>query len=216
MNAGGHALLLPAIYLWLAIPDRKVWQLAASASFGLVILFAALWLWTATFGYFRQVELRKALARVPAVAAWLALVIATMALAGWIADHFPRWSVWLGSWLTLRLHRPVHPETMARILSWSGWAVAWLVPPVLLVPVASRAAGIGFGGFRRWGVRRRFWLEYLAIFLAGAILPWKLITWVPEFQSFALQTVSLVLRFTAAWLLMVTAWLALARSAGRD
>jgi len=144
LNAGGHMLLLAAAYLWLAIPDRKVWQLAASASFGLVILFAALWLWTVTFGWFRQVEIRKALARVPAVAAWLALVIAVLALAAWIADYFPRWSVWLGSWLTLRLHRPVRPESVARVFAWVGWAVAWLVLPVLLVPVASRAAAEGF------------------------------------------------------------------------
>jgi hypothetical protein len=51
----------------------------------------------------------------------------------------------------------------------------------------------------------------LALFAAiGGYLPYKLIGWHPVFPGLAMQTASLAIRFVAAFLLAVSAWLILA------
>lgn len=215
-NAAGNALLLAAVYGWLGIPERSTAQLALSAVLGAAILFAAAWLHTATFRTFSAGKAAGALRHVPAfLTCVLAGLLLWLALL-WVESRFPAWSAWTASALTYRLRRPVRPEGVRRALDAVAWMLGWVAIPLLLLPRASAAAAQGFGGLVTRGAPRRFYLDYLIALAVGAWLPWRLVHWTPEFSSFFVQVASFVLRFGAAWILAVTAWLWIAwASAGR-
>lgn len=229
----GNALLLGLGYAWLWIPDEKVWQVAVSTLLGFALLAAALWLHGGTLACFRQAHggeegglapvFRATLRRLPALAAWAALLLLVLWLVAWASDFTGVVSAWLASALTLLVRRPVSPETLARFLTALVWVVSWVVVPVLLLPLASQVAGEGFNGFRGPALRRawalfrreRFWLDYVALFALGAYLPGRLIWWVPEVTGLTAEAASLVARFLAAYLLAVTAWVILLSLAAR-
>jgi hypothetical protein len=209
-NAGGFVLLLTAVYWWLAIPERRAWQLGLSVASGLVILFAAAWLCAATFRAFSGGGARfgsGAVLRTPAVIACLLAAVVLLALFGYVEALFPKWSVWVASTITYRLRRPVKPETVLRIFHAFGWVVCWVVVPVLALPRAAAASLAGFRGLLAARPHRRFFFDYLLAFLAGVWLPALLINWTPSFDSFFVQAASFVVRFAVALALAVTAWL---------
>jgi hypothetical protein len=198
-DLAGSALLLFLVDVWLGIPDRKTWQLAATAVLGLAIVGAALWLVAATFAAFDPEE--SALRRLPRVAACAAAAVAVCLALAWLAGYFPKWSAWLGSALTLKLHRPVDPRAIHGLFELVRRLLAWMVVPALAI-----------AGVRGWRVRRRFWLEYLAVWLLAWYLPWRLVHWVPLIENLAGQMASFVLRFGVAWVLAVSGWLVVVRA----
>ena len=211
VNAAGNALLLVLMYWWLAIPERRAWQLAASALLGLFIVLATMWLHTATFRLFRITTVNLAQA-VPAVLTCVLIGLVLLLVLAWVAMWFPRWSVWIASTLSYRLQRPVRPDTVRPTLEWISWALAWIAIPVFLLPRIGAASASGFRGLIKAPVARRFYLDYLAALLIGAYLPWKFVNWVPGFEGFTAQAISFTLRFGIAWALTITAWLWIARS----
>lgn len=233
LHLTGNAVLLAAGYTWLWIPDEKAWQVAASAVLGLVLLAGALWLHGGSLAYFRQAHggeagglwpvLRATVRRLPALAAWAALLLLVLWVVAWASDFTGVASAWLASALTLLSRRPVSPAILARLFIALVWVVNWVVVPVLLLPLASQVAGEGFNGFRGPALRRawtlfrreRYWLDYVALFALGAYLPGRLVWWAPEVTGMTAEAVSLLIRFLAAYLLAVTFWLLLVSLVGR-
>lgn len=228
LQVGGNLLLAVLAYGWLAIPDARLWQVAVSVIFGAALALAFLWLHGSTFEFFAQAHagnsagvraaFRATLRRLPALVVWALL----FGLVLWALDWAGGWvryaADWLGSALTLALRTPVSPQAVAGVLNAVLWVLAWVWAPLRLLPLAAEAAVNGFGGFtnaRRAAARRvfrrgRYWIGYLVLLALGTWLPTVLIDWFPQVESLWAQALSLLLRFIAAYLLLVSAWLLLA------
>jgi hypothetical protein len=81
------------------------------------------------------------------------------------------------------------------------------VLPVALLPMA---AGIASRGWRGWGECTwrsgwRYWVEVPLLLVAGLLLPFVLLGWVPAVGGFAMEAVSFSIRMLAAYLLFVAA-----------
>jgi hypothetical protein len=63
---------------------------------------------------------------------------------------------------------------------------------------------------------RRYWMTSAPMAAAGFLLPMRLISWVPAFQSFGAQTASMIVRFGLAYAIALTAWLAIAAAVRRS
>ncbi|HEX4999566.1 MAG TPA: hypothetical protein VFY29_15165 [Terriglobia bacterium] len=232
LHLAGNAALAAAIYQWLWIPDRTVTDLALTAFAGLAIVALALWLHGGTLIYFRREHqsgaatlggaFRLAARRLPALAVW-ALVVA---FVGWAIMQLMNWqtpvSNWIASWLTLRLRRPVRPDTVAWIYGWIVWFAAWVKWPFMLLPWAESALQNGFAAYRwsnltrplRTSMRPRYWLQFLTVFVIGAVIPALLVNWQPAVEGIRAETASLVIRFLVAYVIAIAAWLVMASVLG--
>ncbi|MEO8662870.1 MAG: hypothetical protein ABI693_30700 [Bryobacteraceae bacterium] len=186
-----NALLAAAVWLWLSVPEATVWQLAGSAWLALLIISGELWLQGVTLASFRDPggapPFVATLRRIPALFLWF---LTTAALAAVALRYAPSSKV---PWL---------PEAVA------GTVV------LLLLPLASQVAGHGFRGFVQPAAWRPLGQTYFyagAIFLValGIYVPYKLIWWIPTLEGIAAQTISLGVRFFAAYLIATTAWFTL-------
>lgn len=228
LHVGGNLLLAVLTYGWLAIPDARLWQIALSVLFGVALGLAFLWLQASTFEFFAQAHagagasvraaFRATLRRLPALVVWTLLFGLVLWAIGWASGWVRYAADWLGSLLTMTLRTPVSPQSVAGVLNAILWVLTWVWAPLRLLPLAAEVSVNGFGGFR--GARRavaqrvfrrgRYWLAYVALLALGTWLPTVLIDWMPEVESLWAQATSLLLRFLAAYLLFVTAWLLLA------
>ena len=216
-----NAFLLFGIYAWLSIGDADAAQLAGTVIYGIVIAFLAVWLHAGTFRYFgdpHDNRLRIAFWNVlPALAPFAlvcvaaALVYALFSRAG---DQTADTGASIASWLTLKLRHPVKPVVIARVLLWIVRIVEWFAAPLVFVTLACSTAQRGWRGFVRSPLailRRRYTLLCPALLLAAFFVPHLIANWVPGLHGMTLQTVSAVVRFAVAWLILITAWLALVR-----
>jgi hypothetical protein len=86
----------------------------------------------------------------------------------------------------------------------------WLVVPLIVIPLAVRAAGAAPIRFLR------FVLLWLAVFVGGAFVPHLIVHDVPGFSGLWPQVLSAAGRVMISYLLMVTAWVILGRAARRE
>ena len=217
----GNALLLWAVYALLGMGDQTVWQLVISALLAVVVLSAAVWLHGTALAAFHRVGQapglpRTTLRRLPKLLPWVLLAAALLALAVWLAGYGPRVTVYLSSRFTLWLRAPVSPQKIEWVypaLLRSLCLIGWL----MLLPLASQAAGGGFSKRQalEMAAAWRYWLACALLVLAGIYLPGRLIWWILPVQGLFLETLSMLVRFSLAYLLAVTAWLTLAAVIGR-
>jgi hypothetical protein len=73
--------------------------------------------------------------------------------------------------------------------------------------MASGIAARGWRGFAEFTWRRgwRYWLEVPLLLVAGLVLPFVLLSWVPTVSGFTLEVISFSLRMLAAYLIFVGA-----------
>jgi hypothetical protein len=207
------ALLLWLGYLWLGVAESTRTLLLFSALAALGILALACWFHGATLVFFRKGDgtevgikdaFRAALRHLPALLAAAILVLALYGLVAWAAaSGQPAFR--LASWLTLKLRTAVKPTTVARIFLGGFWIVRWVVLPVALLPMASGIAARGWRGFGEFSWRRgwRCWLEVPLLLVAGLLLPFVVLSWVPVVSGFTLEVVSFSVRMLVAYLLFV-------------
>jgi hypothetical protein len=210
-----NALLLWLGYEWLGVGESTRPRLLFSALDALAILALACWFHGATLVYFRaggpepkiDGAFRTALRHLPALLGAAILVLALYGLLAWAAAASGQPAFRLASWLTLKLRTPVKPATVARIFLGGFWIVRWAVLPVALLPMASSIAARGWHGFIEftWRGGWRYWLEVPLLLVAGFLLPFVLLAWVPTVSGFTLEVVSFSLRMLAAYLLFVSA-----------
>jgi hypothetical protein len=214
----GNALLLWVGYYWLGLGESRAPALVWSAAVALALVLGACWLHGAAFVWFADPKprmrtvfstaLRRILPLLAAVAAallvyWLAKLAADAAAAG---------SFKLGSWLTLKLRKPVRPSSMVRACNILFWIMRWMVLPVLLLPMVAGVAACGWRGFGDFGamVRRRlYWIEVPLLLVAAFWAPMQVYSWTPHVGGFRMEMTSFVLRLTAAYCLSLSAWLVL-------
>jgi hypothetical protein len=210
------ALLLWLGYLWLGVGESTRTLLMFSALAALGILALACWVHGATLVFFRPtagpvVEIkdafRTALRHLPAFLVAAILVLALYGFLAWAATASGQPAFRVASWLTLKLRTAVKPTTVARTFLGAFWIVRWVVLPVALLPMASGIAARGWRGFGEftWRTGWRYWLEVPLLLVAGLLLPFVLISWVPAVSGFTLEVVSFTLRALAAYLLFVGA-----------
>ena len=104
-----------------------------------------------------------------------------------------------------------------KVLSVAAWLLTWFVVPLVVLPVAVQAAADDIAVFgakglhRAWIViwQRRYWLGHAIFFVLGGYGAYRLGGWVPKARGIRLEFASAVLRMLVAYLLAVTAWLAL-------
>ena len=209
-----NALLLWLGYEWLGVGESTGARLLLSASDALAILALLCWFHGATLVFFRtggEPEIngafRTALRHVPALLVAAILVLVLYGLLVWAAAASGQPAFRIASWLTLKLRTPVKPATVARIFLGGFWIVRWVVLPVGLLPMASGIAARGWRGFGQftWRGGWRYWLEVPLLLVAGLVLPFVLLGWVPAVSEFTLEVISFLLRMLAAYLLFVGA-----------
>jgi hypothetical protein len=226
LHLAANALLLWLGYEWLSVAESTRLRLAVSAADALAILALTCWLHGATFVYFRDVPkigvpkineaFRVALRHLAALVTAAILVLVLYGFVNWVAGAAAQPAFRLASWLTLHLHKPVKPASVARVFQALFWIVRWIVLPVVLFPAASAIASRGWRGFGAvmHGSPLRYWVAVPVLLLLGLQLPFVLLRWVPAFDSFALQFASFSIRMVVAYLLFVAAALRLAIVSG--
>jgi len=176
---------------WFWLPDSRVWGIAMSALLGIVVIVGASWLiGTALMFYSRA----HAGADLGLRSIYRGALRRVPALLVWMAVFA------LAIWASLRPKAP-------------AWI--WIIPVILLLPLAAQITTKGLRGLFRMVWRVRYFPAALALAAAGAYVPYKLIGWHPQFPGLAMQTASLAVRFAVAYMLAVGAWLILASLAAR-
>lgn len=108
-------------------------------------------------------------------------------------------------------------EGLGLLLLWCALAWWWLSLPVASAADLALLALVGLvvtaiPAWLLWRVRM-IWrspqagIAFLLALAAALVLPWLLVNWVPEFESFAMQALSMALRFGMAAVCFVGAWL---------
>jgi hypothetical protein len=221
LNVVGNAALLAAVYFWLLLPDAHGWQVAGSGLVALVVIFFALWLRTGSFAYFRVAEFREtaavgrafrhSLRHMIALALWF---IPFAVLIWWVFSlqkYAPQFGVWI--WQKVPLLRIGSPRLIFHLADGLLWIVLILFVAFWL-PVASTVAAAGFNitrMARSLRVLRRvpYWGWFFVLVVIGAYIPCKLIWWIPALSDLRHQAWSMGLRFGVAYLILVSAFVAL-------
>jgi len=186
----GNLVALALAWVWFALPDAEVWQVAASGVLGAIAVCLILWLHGATMAAYHQdagVPWRATVKRLPVLIVWLVVLVAAVwGLLRWIP---PQRSVW-------------------RMLAIAGVLL-------VLIPLASQFATRGFrlrgvGACLNW----RYPAGFASATILGVYLPLRLVWWVPEVEGIASQAASMGARFLLAYLLAVASWLLLASLVG--
>jgi hypothetical protein len=195
IQAAGYLILLALIYEWLGIGDRSVLQVLLSAVLGAAIVLGAAWLIA------RALDPKCTLRRLPKFLLWMLAAAAVAGIAIWLESYRPRVALSVASRLTLWFRHPVKPQTIGAI--YAGF--------LSVTAIAAILALLSIRGTRHW----RYWAGCAVMIAAGYWLPSWLIGWVPKCSSFAAQTASWILRFTAAYAIALAAWLEIASLARR-
>jgi hypothetical protein len=223
LNLIGNALLVAAAYFWLLLPDARRWQVAASGLLAVVVIFFGLWLRTGTFAYFRVAEFRDratvwrafrhAVRHMIALALWAILLAAIEWSLISLRRHAPQFGVWFWqkSPAFLRLGSP---RQVFHAADWLLWIWLWVLAPAIWLPIATTFAAAGFDLKRmarslRVLKRLAYWLWFCALMLIGAYVPYKLIRWIPNLSDLRKQAWSMGLRFSIAYVILITAFVAL-------
>jgi hypothetical protein len=203
-QCGGALILVFLVWAFLNTPDDKGWYVALSAALALAAFFSATWLVANNFT--GAIRLKPApLAKV--AGCLIAVLFLLWLLAQWEdSDSFGNLAPWISSAAALKLKKVVPPQRVLGWLEWVVFGIRWIAMPLLFIPLITRAGGARPA--RYW----RFLLIYLAAFLVGAVIPHYLVHWVPRLHGFRPQLLSAAIRFFAAYLILITAWVLLGRS----
>lgn len=223
LNLIGNAVLLGAVYSWLTMPDAHGWQVAVSALDGALVIFFGLWLRTGTFAYFRVAEFRDnatvwrafrhALRHLVALAVWAVCLAAIAWFLISLRRYTPQFGVWFWqkspSFLRFGTPKEVF-HTADRVL----WFLLWVLVPAVWLPIATTVAAAGLRVkrmVRSLRVLRRpaYWLRFCVLMLVAVYVPYRLVWWIPDLSDLRKQAWSMGLRFFVAYVILISAWIAL-------
>jgi hypothetical protein len=225
LNLVGNAALPAAVYFWLLMPDAHGWQVGVSALVAVGVIFCGVWLRAGTFAYFRVAEFRDnatvwrafrhALRHMVALAAWAA----ALAMLVWLLWNLRTYTPQAGVWIRQKLNAGPTPRNVTRDLNWLIVLIVWVFIPAVWLPIASTVAAAGFRlkrMTRSLRVLRRpaYWLWFCALMLVGAYVPYKLVWWIPDLSDLRKQAWSMGSRFFLAYVILITAWVALVLMVG--
>ena len=210
------------------LPDAHGWQVAASGLLAVVVVFFGLWLRAGTFAYFRVAEFRDrasvwrafrhALRHMLALAVWAILLAAIEWSLISLRKYTPQFGVWFWQKSPAFL-RFGSPRQTFHAADWVLWFLVWVLVPALWLPIAVTVAAAGFD-LKRMGRSLRvlkrsvYWLWFCALMLIGAYVPYNLVRWIPDLSDLRKQAWSMGLRFFIAYIILITAFVALLLVAG--
>jgi len=219
LNLVANAAVLAAAYIWLLIPDARGWQLAGSALLAVIEVVLVLWLRAGTLAYFRIAEFRNqgtvwrayrhSLRHVPALAVWVLMFLLVAWLLWSLDPYVPQFSVWLRQ----KLNGGPPPRSVMAGVNRFLLLLVGIVMPALWLPIATTVAAVGFNPHhivlsRRVWKRPAYWLWFCLLLGVGIYAPYKLVWWIPDLQTLRQQAWSTGLRFLLAYLIGVTAFIA--------
>ncbi len=221
LNLFGNAALLASVYFWLLLPDAHGWQVGASGLLAIVVIFFGLWLRTGSFAYFRVAEFREqgsvwrsfrhSLRHMIALAIWAILLAALEWCLFSRLQYAPQFGVWF--WQKVPALRFGSPRLIFHI---AQWVIVFLMALLiaLWLPVASTVAATGFKPAaitRSWRLLKSgsYWLWFCCLAIVGGYVSYKLVWWIPDLKTLTQQAWSAGLRFALAYVLVISAWIAL-------
>jgi len=222
LNFVANAAALAAWYFWLLIPDAHGWQVAGSVLLAICIIVLVVWLRAGTFAYFRLAEFRNngavwrafrhSLRHIVALALWAIVLAAVLWFLFWLRTFPPQFGVWF--WQKLPgSFRFASPRHLTQYADWLLWFLILVIVPAKWLPIATTIAVSGFGrqAMRSWRVLKRamHWVWFCVLIFVGVYIPYKLVWWIPTLDDLRKQAWSMGLRFFAAYLILITAWIAL-------
>jgi hypothetical protein len=220
LNLVANVTVLAVWYRWLLIPDAHGWQVAASLLLAIAAVVFVAWLRAGTLAYFRAGELRASRTISPAfrrgarhiipLAIWAALGAVVLWIIVSAGDYTPQFSVWIRQ----KVNAGPAPRNVLRDTNWLLFLLLWVIVPAIWLPIASTVAAVGLrlaALVRSLRVLRRFryWLALCVLMAAGAYVPYRLVTWVPEMRGLRAQAWSMGVRFVVAYAVLITAFVAL-------
>jgi hypothetical protein len=219
LNFVANAAVLAVAYFWLLIPDARGWQVAGSALLAAFVLVMVLWLRAGTLAYFRVAEFRKdgsvgrayrhSLRHVPALALWVLVFVVFAWMVFSVVPYVPQFAVWLRQ----KLGAGPSPRHLMAGVNALLFLVIFGLMPGLWLPIATTVSAIGFAPehivrSRRVWKRPMYWLWFCLLFGIGIYVPYKMVWWIPDLQTIRQQCWSMSLRFLLAYVIGVTAFLA--------
>ncbi len=219
LNFVANAVVLAGAYYWLLIPDARGWQVAGSALIAIIVVALVLWLRAGTLAYFRAIEFRKngavwrayrhALRHVPALTLWVLVFLVFAWLLLSLRPYVPQFAVWIRQ----KLGGGPSPRNLMAYTNWLLLLLVGVVLPGLWLPIATTVSAVGFTPehivrSRRVWKRPLYWLRFSLLLGFGIYLPYKFVWWIPDLQTIRQQVWSMSLRFLLAYVIGVTAFLA--------
>jgi hypothetical protein len=220
LNLVANAAVLAVWYFWLLIPDAHGWQVAGSALLAIIVVALVLWLRAGTLAWFRAAEFRRqptiwiayqhAVSRVPALGIWV-LVFVVIAWMLWgLHGYVPQFAVWFRQ----KLGAGPSPRNVMADANWLLLLLGGVVLPGLWVPMATTISAVGFRPehiirSRRVWKRPMYWLRFCVLLGVAVYLPYKLLWWIPDLQTIRQQAWSMAGRFLVAYVIAITAFVAL-------
>jgi hypothetical protein len=213
-----NALLLWLGYYWLGLGEGHMPALIWSLFVALALVGCTGWIYGAAFAFFSEAKTERqvlpayriALRHLaPLTLALLVTLALYYGLARWAA-YSPDPAATFASYLTLKLRKPVKPQSVLRAFNVALWIVRWVIVPVLLIPLMANIASLGWAGLRARKWRWIYWVAMPAALLCAQWIPLHLLGWVPHVGSFPAELASFVVRAVLAYLLFIAGWLALA------
>jgi heme/copper-type cytochrome/quinol oxidase subunit 2 len=132
----------------------------------------------------------------------------------WLLWNLRTYTPQAGVWIRQKLNAGPPPRNVTRDLNWLIVLIVWVFIPAVWLPIASTVAAAGFRlkcMTRSLRVLRRpaYWLWFCALMLVGTYVPYKLVWWIPDLSDLRKQAWSMGLRFLLAYVILITAWVAL-------
>jgi len=220
LNLVANAVALALWYYWLLVPDAHGWQVALSAALALLVVFGVVWLRAGTLAWFRVAAFRtqtaiggafrRGLRHVVPLAIWAAIGAGIWWIIFSAGNYVPQFSVWIRQ----KVNAGPSPRNVMHGSDWLLFAVLWIILPALWAPVATTisAAGLSGGhGMRSLRVLRQplYWILLCLLMALGGWVPYRLVTWIPDLKTLHQQAWSAGLRFAAAYVVLITAYVLL-------
>jgi uncharacterized membrane protein len=148
-----------------------------------------------------------------ALAVWAIFLVAIVLFLIFIRRYAPQFGVWFWQKAPSFL-RLGSPRQVFHAADWLLWFLLWVLAPAVWLPIATTVAAAGFrlrGMARSLRVLRRpaYWLWFCALMLVGAYVPYRLVWWTPDLSDLRKQAWSMGLRFFLAYVILITAFVAL-------
>jgi len=224
-----NAVLFASFAGWLLIPVANAFHIILNITVILFICLALLVLHGGTLNYFRAqsnggeeiTELpegfRRALRNILPIIVCLAVVWALWLLLAKLDPYQHLVPPYLRSISPVSLRRHFSLAFFQGMFDALFFTLHWIIFPGLLLPFVASVSSLGFRGFAREGLsawKRTvssiwYWIILTAAAVVGVVATQKLMDWTPDFRHSTLrrETISVVWRTTASYLLGLSAWM---------
>ncbi len=217
LQFAGNLVLMVLVWYWLGMGVGSVAMLVGLLLLGMVLLAASALLHGAGLAAFRPMTLGEAItaARARLVKLTLYSLAAVALLIVWdlASMYAPDAAKWAASAITFSSQSPVRPASLESVYAWI-LRIVFLVIALALHPIAARMAG-SLDSAARVLKKPAYWLGGIQLAIAGLLVPWWLINWVPPFTAMTMETASALVRFALAYVLALFSWTTMAALVAR-